>query len=91
MATETGTMAFSRQWRCLSFSFRQRDGHSCLASETVHASHLQQTTRGHFDQNMLESTEVSAVPAEVVDAKTGVEEPLVVHGVNVPPLSVRVR
>ena len=27
---------------------------------------------------------MSAVPAEVVDAKTGVEEPLVVHGVNVP-------
>ena len=24
------------------------------------------------------------MPAEVVDAKTGVEEPLVVHGVNVP-------
>ena len=29
-------------------------------------------------------TEVSAVPAEVVDAKTGVEEPLVVHGLNLP-------
>ena len=27
---------------------------------------------------------MSAVPAEVIDAKTGVEEPLVVHGVNVP-------
>ena len=27
---------------------------------------------------------MSAVPAEVVDSKTGVEEPLVVHGVNVP-------
>ena len=24
----------SRQWRCLRFSFRQRDGHSCLATET---------------------------------------------------------
>ena len=27
---------------------------------------------------------MSAVPAEVVDVKTGVEEPLVVHGVNMP-------
>ena len=58
--------------------------HSCLATETVHSSHLQRTTREHFDPNVLGSTEVSAVPAEVVDAKTGVEEPLVVHGVNVP-------
>ena len=57
----------SRQWRCLRFCFRQRDGHFCLATESVHASHLQRTTRGHghFDQNVLESTEVSAVPAEV--------------------------
>ena len=60
----------------------QCGGHSCLA--TVHASHLQRTTREHFDPNVLESTEVSAVPAEVVDAKTGVEEPLVVHGLNLP-------
>ena len=30
------------------------------------------------DPNLLESTEVSAVPAEVVDAKTGVEESLFV-------------
>ena len=35
----------SRQWRCLRFSFRQRDGHSCLATETgtvaflAHACH----------------------------------------------------
>ena len=29
------------------------------------------------------------MPAEVVDAKTGVEEPLVVHGVNVPPSSTQ--
>ena len=49
-----------------------------------HASHLQRSTREHFEQNVLESTEESAVPAEVVDAKTAVEEPLVVHGVNVP-------
>ena len=33
--------------------------------ETVHASHLQRTTREHFDPNVLESTEVSAVPAGV--------------------------
>ena len=39
-----------------------------------HAFHLQRTTREHFDPNVLESTEVSAVPAEVVDSKTSVEE-----------------
>ena len=61
---------YPQRWRCLRFSHRQCGGHSCLASETVHASHLQRTTRGHFDQNVLELTEVSAVPAEVVDAKT---------------------
>ena len=38
------------------------------------ALHLQRTTREHFVPAVLESTEVSAVPAEVVDAKTGVEE-----------------
>ena len=58
------------------------------ASPPVHlsypSSHLQRTTREHFDPNVLGSTEVSAVPAKVVDSKTGVEEPLLVHGVNVP-------
>ena len=49
-----------------------------------HALHLQQTTREHFVPVVLESTEVSAVPAEAVVAKTGVVEPLVFHVVNVP-------
>ena len=35
---------------------QQCGGHSCLATETDHASHLQRTTRGHFDPNVLEST-----------------------------------
>ena len=41
-----------------------------------HTLHLQRNTRGQFDRNVLESTAVSAVPAEVVDAKTSVEESL---------------
>ena len=40
---------------------------------------LQRTTREHFD--VLELTEVSAVPAEMVVSKTGVEDsPVTVHG-----------
>ena len=50
--------------------------------------HLKQTARGHFDPNVLNSTQESAVPAVVVDVKTGVEESLfvfpVAHGVIVP-------
>ena len=42
---------------------------------------LQRTTRGHFDPHLLESTEVSVIPAEVVDAKTGAEESLFVFPV----------
>ena len=44
---------------------RQFGGHSCLATEAYHASHLQRTTRGLFDPNVLEWTDVSAVPAEM--------------------------
>ena len=29
-----GTVALFSPWRCLRFSYRQRDGHSCLATET---------------------------------------------------------
>ena len=46
------------------------------------ALHLQQTTREHFVPVVLEPTEVSAVPAEAVVAKTSVIEPLVFHVVN---------
>ena len=34
LTTETGTMALFSPWRCLRFSYRQRDGHSCLTTET---------------------------------------------------------
>ena len=36
--------------------------------------HLRRTTRVHFDPIVMESTEVSAVPAERIDAKTGIKE-----------------
>ena len=36
--------------------------------------HLKQIARGHFDPNVLNSTQESAVPAVVVDGKAGVEE-----------------
>ena len=81
--SETGTMALFSPWRCLRFSYRHRDGHSCLvtetgsggasasvhlqcgghsclATETDHVWHLQQTTREHFDPNVLGSTVGSA-------------------------------
>ena len=32
--SETGIMALFSPWRCLRFSYRHRDGHSCLATET---------------------------------------------------------
>ena len=35
---------------------------------------LQRTTRSHFDPNVLESTEVSAVPAKMVHVKTSVQK-----------------
>ena len=65
VATETGTMAFPASGGASASFHQQCGGHSCLVTETDHASHLQRTTRGHFDPNVLESTEVSAVPAEV--------------------------
>ena len=37
------------------------------------ALRLQRSNREHFDPTVLESTEVSAVPAEVFDAKTSVQ------------------
>ena len=58
-------MAFLASGGASNFFHRQCEGHSCLATETVHALHLQRTTCEHFDPNVLESTEVSAVPAEV--------------------------
>ena len=36
-----------------------------------HAVHLKQTTRGHFDPNVLNSTQKSVLPAVVVDGKAG--------------------
>ena len=36
--------------------------------------HLKQTARGHFDPNVLNSTQESAVPAVVVVGKAGIEE-----------------
>ena len=53
-----------------------------------HALHLIQTTRGHFDTNVLNPTQEYVVPAVEVDGKAGVEESLfvfsVAHGVIVP-------
>ena len=53
---------------------------SCSTSEANHP--------GHFDPDVLNSTQESVVPAVVVDGKAGVEESLfvfsVAHGVIVP-------
>ena len=40
LPTVTGTMALFSPWRCLRFSFRQRDGHFCLTTETGTTSFL---------------------------------------------------
>ena len=55
LTTETGTMAFlTVASGGTSFSVhRQCGGHSCLGSESVHSSHLQRTTREHFDPNVF--------------------------------------
>ena len=61
VATETGTMAFL-DGRGASDSFHQQcGGHSCLA-EADHASHLQRTTREHFDPNVSISRGSEGIP-----------------------------
>ena len=49
VATETGTMAFLASGGASDSFHQQCGGLSCLATETDHASHLQRTTREHFD------------------------------------------
>ena len=50
---------------------------SLLLALCRHTLHLQRNTRDHLNPNLLESTEVSAVPAVMVGTKTSVEETLV--------------
>ena len=50
-----------------------------------HTLHLQRNTRDHLNPNLLESTEVSAVPAVMVGTKTSVEEtPVAVQASQAP-------
>ena len=49
LSTETGTVASFSPWRCLRFSFRQRDGHFCLATETGTMAFLAVASGGTSD------------------------------------------
>ena len=67
----------SRQWRCLRFSIRHRDGHSCLATETGTVAFFVYACRWLFvlrDVVFFHETGDAACFIEVLEGNHGLQE-----------------